>query len=468
MASPIHPKRVRTINDVPHREGTVVYWMSRDQRMDDNWALLFAQSLAMKYTMPLAVVFVLMPEFLGATDRAYDFMLKGLRETAAQLQRKNVPFHLLFGPPDRELPTFVKEQNVTKLVADFNPLNHVRDLKDAVAAKIDAAFYEVDAHNIIPAWHVSDKQEYGAYTIRPKIHRLLPEFLEEFPAVRKHPHEWSGEFPVIDWENVGKRVKGDKRVQPVSWCVPGPEAAEKAMRGFLKSRFDRYDEDRNDPTLEGQSNLSPYLHFGHIAPQRVAWEVLQVSGRHIRDIVAKDKNGSADKRGNDAALLEELIVRRELSDNFTYYNRKYDSTEGFPAWATASINEHRGDKREYLYTPEQFESGATHDQLWNAAQRQMTATGKMHGYMRMYWAKKLLEWTPSVEEAMAIAIHLNDRYELDGRDPNGYAGIAWSIGGVHDRAWFDRPVFGKIRYMNANGCRSKFAVDEYIRRMNAL
>ena len=190
--------------------------------------------------------------------------------------------------------------------------------------------------------------------------------------------------------------------------------------------------DRNDPLKNGQSGLSPYLHFGQIAAQRVALEVM----------------GSAGPTDARKAFLEELIVRRELSDNFCFYNPRYDRVDGFPAWARATLDRHRRDPRDYLYTPEQFEQARTHDDLWNAAQREMVRTGKMHGYLRMYWAKKILEWTPSPEEALKIAITLNDRYELDGRDPNGYAGIAWSLGGVHDRPWGERKVFGMIRYMS--------------------
>ena len=157
-----------------------------------------------------------------------------------------------------------------------------------------------------------------------------------------------------------------------------------------------------------------------------------------------------------------MIIRRELSDNFCEYEKNYDYFEGFHHWAQKSLNEHRNDEREYIYTDEQFEEADTHDPLWNAAQNQMKTTGKMHGYMRMYWAKKILEWSPSPEIALQVAINLNDKYELDGRDPNGYTGIAWSIGGIHDRAWFERPVYGKIRYMNYNGCKSKFNVFKYI------
>ncbi len=162
--------------------------------------------------------------------------------------------------------------------------------------------------------------------------------------------------------------------------------------------------------------------------------------------------------------MEELIVRRELSDNFCFYNSDYDQFSGFPEWAQKTLNEHRGDKREFIYSLEQFEHGKTHDDLWNAAQLQMVLTGKMHGYMRMYWAKKILEWTGSPEDALEIAIHLNDKYELDGRDTNGYVGVAWSIGGVHDRAWQERPVFGKIRYMSYAGCKRKFDVSTFIEK----
>ena len=167
-------------------------------------------------------------------------------------------------------------------------------------------------------------------------------------------------------------------------------------------------------------------------------------------------------------LLEELVVRRELSDNFCYYNDRYDSVEGFPDCAIQTLRNHREDRRPYAYSLSQLEGAGTHDELWNAAQMEMVKKGKMHGYMRMYWAKKILEWTGSPEEAFEIALYLNNRYELDGRDPNGYAGCAWSIGGVHDRAWFERPLFGKIRYMSYNGCKSKFNVNDYIRQIKHL
>jgi deoxyribodipyrimidine photo-lyase len=392
------------------------------------------------------VVFCLVPTFLGATLRQYGFMLKGLREVAHDLEDLNIPFFLLMGNPPQELTRFVEHNLVGAVVSDFSPLRLVREWRSTAAQDLNAPLEEVDAHNIVPCWVGSPKAEYGAYTLRPKLKRLLPEFLEEFPALSRHPIRWEGERPEISWENLTASLKIDFSVEEVSWLPPGERGAFAQLEHFLKHKLPFYHERRNDPTQDGQSDLSPYLHFGQLAPQRVALEVENC-------------------KGNDAsreAFLEELIVRRELSDNFCFYQPHYDTFAGFPAWAQKTLSQHRADRREYLYSPEALESARTHDELWNAAQREMVQRGKMHGYMRMYWAKKLLEWTASPEEAQAQAIYLNDKYELDGRDPNGYAGIAWSIGGVHDRAWFERPIFGKIRYMSYKGCRSKFNVAAYI------
>ena len=236
----------------------------------------------------------------------------------------------------------------------------------------------------------------------------------------------------------------------LSWIKPGEKMAKKMLNSFISERFDKSGELRNNPNRNKISHLSPYIHFGQISAQQIALTVSK-----IEDCDGKD------------SFLEQLIIRRELSENFCYYNNEYDSFNGFPDWAKKTLSEHKLDEREYIYTPRQFENAETHDDLWNAAQIEMTEKGKMHGYLRMYWAKKILEWSPDPETALQIAIDLNDKYELDGRDPNGYTGIAWSIGGVHDRPWFERPIFGKIRYMNYNGCKRKFNIDKYIKINNA-
>ncbi len=431
--------------------GPVVYWMSRDQRVNDNWALLFAQEQAMRLKTPLIVIFCLVPEFLNATVRQYGFMLKGLEEVTSRLAKSNISFHLLEGSPEQVLPAFLQRHKAGCLITDFDPLRVKRAWKESVAKRISIPFYQVDAHNIVPCWHASQKQEYGAYTLRPKILRMLPDFLEPFPKLKIHPYVISTKpAENMDWEKLATRLPLDRSVKEVNWITPGESAATRALRKFLKSGLSTYDQRRNDPSLDGQSGFSPYLHFGHLSAQRVVMDIIKSSApKHSRD-----------------SFLEELITRRELSDNFCFYNPDYDSCKGFPAWAQKTLSEHRGDRRQYRYSLRQLELQETHDDLWNAAQKELIVYGKMHGYLRMYWAKKLLEWTESPEQAIDIAIYLNDRYELDGRDPNGYTGIAWSIGGVHDRAWGERPIFGKIRYMSYYGCRSKFSIKNYIDKIN--
>lgn len=442
----LNRKRVRVLNQADKKVGPIIYWMSRDQRVRDNWALLFAQEVALAENVPLGVIFCLVPRFLDATMRQYGFMLKGLQAVERILGEKDVPFFLLTGSPAGEIATFVKTHGVGTLITDFDPLRIKRKWKTALAGRIDIPFYEVDARNIVPCWIASPKQEYGAYTLRPKIKRALPEFLEDFPRLQTHPIPWKEKRGKINWTEVKKTLQVDRAVSEVRWIEPGENPARKALREFVRKKLPAYHQGRNDPTKDVTSNLSPYLHFGHICAQRIALEV---------------RKSGADEESREA-FLEELIVRRELSDNFCFYDDHYDSFEGFPEWAKKTLNDHRKDRREYLYSLEDFERGNTHDQLWNAAQREMTRKGKMHGYMRMYWGKKLLEWTRSPDEAIKIALYLNDRYELDGRETNGYAGIAWCIGAVHDRAWPARPIFGKIRYMSYNGCKSKFDVMAYI------
>jgi len=444
----VNEARIRLLQNGKETNGPIIYWLSRDQRVHDNWALIFAQNLAFKKKKHLLVVFNLVPDFQKATIRQYGFMLKGLQEVESELTRFNISFFLLKGKPEVEIPEFIKKFDASVLISDFDPLRLKRIWKKEIAEKIQIPFYEVDAHNIVPCPFVSNKLVFAAYTIRPKIHKLLPEFLDEFPKIKKMQKAESLIVEIIDWTRVKESLKINREVKEVDWIKSGELAASKALKDFLENRLGQYSEDRNDPNKNALSNLSPYLHFGQISAQRVALTVQQFY----------QKSPSAE------TFLEELIIRRELSDNFCYYNPKYDSFDGFHNWAKETLNKHRKDKREFVYSLEEFEQAGTHEDLWNAAQKELIITGKMFGYMRMYWAKKILEWSKSPEEALRIAIYLNDKYELDGRDPNGYVGCAWSIGGVHDRAWAERPVFGKIRYMNRNGAGRKFDLNFYIKK----
>lgn len=452
MRHAIHAQRISCLKDGRPGSGPVVYWMSRDQRAQDNWALLWAQKQAVDRQVPLIAVFCLVSDFLGAALRQFGFMLRGLEETARALNDLNIPFFLLQGEPQETLPGFVQHVDAALVACDFDPLRIKRKWQADVQAAVSCPFYEVDAHNIVPCRIASSKQEWAAYTFRPKIHRRLDEFLEPFPPLIRHPIDFQGDITDIHWRSVRDAFKVDRSVPEIDWIESGENAARRKLRDFIENRLSHYDANRNDPNRDGQSGLSPYLHFGQLAPQRAAWEV--------RTAEFPDPA--------KAAFLEELIVRRELSDNFCFTNPEYDSIKSFPNWAKETLRKHGTDPRPAGYSIQQFEQAETHDPLWNAAQLEMVHCGKMHGYLRMYWAKKILEWTPDPETAIKTAIYLNDRYELDGRDPNGYAGIAWSIGGVHDRAWGARPVFGKIRTMSLNGARSKFDVPAYIRRVEGL
>lgn len=442
----VDPRRIRRYNGSTAHQGPVLYWMHREFRTQDNWALLHAREEALRFQVPLAVVFCMAPDFLGATLRQFDFLLKGLERSAPSLTQSGIPLILRSGEPGKEILRLCTELQPSLVVTDFDPLRIKRQWLQELLRHQAAPVHEVDSRNIVPAWIASPRREFMARTIRPKIHRLLPEFLTPFPLLPPHPHCWSVQPPSLGFGELHHGLRVDTTVAPVDWLQPGESSAHQVLATFISHRLAAYHQ-RNDPNKEACSDLSPYLHFGMISAQAV---VLELMSRSLQG-------------DNLDSFVEELVVRRELSDNFCLYTTDYDQVSGFPDWAQRTLEDHRTDPRAYLYSQEQFDRAETHDPLWNAAQRQLVRIGTMHGYMRMYWAKKILEWTPDAAEALHIAISLNDRYALDGRETNGYTGIAWSIGGVHDRGWTRRPIFGTIRYMNESGAKRKFDVQRYIR-----
>tara|TARA_B100001250_G_scaffold148963_1_gene127584 strand:- start:1715 stop:3052 length:1338 start_codon:yes stop_codon:yes gene_type:complete len=436
--------RSRTLSAGSFNGKVVAYWMIRDKRVQDNYALLKAQEVALKNRVPLLICFQYNGEYEIVNVRNYKFLFNGLIEMEKQLQNLNIPFFLLKGPTEFSIVSFIEKNFIGHLVVDYSPLKiHKMRLKK-VLNQTNIPITQVDAHNIVPVWESSNKKEYAAYTIRPKIKKKLSNYLTDIPQCIRHPYDAKINNK-INWEEADKNLNLDKSVKEVSWIRPGESEALKRL-DFLKTDLMGYRNDHNDPTKNALSNLSPFIHYGQISTQRVAFEIQK------SNLLLDDKD----------AFLEQLIIRRELSDNFCEYEPNYDQFDGFHNWAQISLNDHRNDEREYTYPIEQFEAAETHDQLWNSAQREMVYNGKMHGYMRMYWAKKILEWTVKPEVALENAIYLNNKYELDGRDANGYTGIAWSIGGIHDRAWFEREIYGKVRYMNYNGCKSKFNINKYI------
>ena len=448
----INTKRLRQIINHDYITGPIVYWMSRDQRVQDNWALLYCQKKALQYKVPMIVTFTLSPRFLGAVKQQYRFMIDGLMQVEYNLTKMNIHFQLLVGKPAETLPRYLKKVKAGMLITDFDPIKIKCQWKERVTRKLNIPAFEVDSHNIVPCWIASNKQEYGAYTIRPKIYKYLFELLEPFPQLKSHPVVVDYKTTKrTDWTSVSSQLKLSGNIKN-KYFNSGEAEAIKILNRFINEKFEAYASYGNNPSLNGTSDLSPYLHFGQISAQRIALKI-------------NEQETNADSK---KAFIEQLIVRRELSDNFCYYNKNYDSTDAFPDWAKKTLSTHQADQREYIYSLKEFENTNTHESLWNACQMEMMKKGKMHGYMRMYWAKKIFEWSRSAEDAMSIAMYLNDRYSLDGRDPNGYTGIAWAIGGVHDRAWGERQIFGKIRYMNERGCRAKFDVDKYIQDVNAL
>lgn len=443
--------RLHRLDDRPPARGRyVLYWMQQSQRAEWNPALETAVEQANALRLPVLVGFAL-TAFPGANGRHYRFMLAGLRETEKRLAARGLGFCLRIGPPEDVIPELAK--HAALLVGDVGYLRVQRAWRAAVAKRVACPVVLVEGDAVVPVAAVSDHAEFAARTIRPKIHRLLDEYLKpQKPTKVAVPFAGpeKDSLDLSDPDALVRRLGVDDSV-PAAAASGGAAAAHRLLDRFVAHRLAEYAETASDPVADGCSGLSPYLHFGQISPLEIALRVQAADAPRV----ATD------------AFLEQLIVRRELSLNACRFNPGYDRYDTLPAWALKTLDQHRKDKREFVYSRAQWEAGATHDPCWNAAQAEMVRSGRMHNYMRMYWGKKILEWSCSPEEAFRTALRLNNRYELDGRDPNSFAGVAWCFG-KHDRAWPERKVFGKIRYMNDAGLRRKFDMEAYLRKVAAL
>lgn len=455
LAALLHNPRAQARNTRGiHAQGRcVVYWMQRAQRTADNPALDAAIEAANLLKLPVCIFFAPRAGYPNANLRAYAFLADNLADLGAGALQRGVK--LVFRPGTPSLLRFCAEVDPALVVVDENPLREPQRWRQKAAAALNVALISVDADAVVPM-RLFPKQEFAARTLRPKVHRILGDFMvpsREPHAITPWPADLTVATEPLDAKAFLAALKVDRSVGAAPGMQGGMAAGARMLGGFIRGRLKGYAEQRNKPDLRGTSELSAYLHFGHLGPRGIALAV------RAAEAPQADKD----------AFLEEMIVRRELAMNFCLHEPHYDTLAGCPEWARKELADQASVTRNPCYTAEQFERAETHDPLWNAGQKEMVLSGRMHGYVRMYWAKKILEWTRSAEEAFSLAVHLNDKYEVDGRDPNGYTGVAWAIGGRHDRPWAPRrPVFGTVRWMSLASTGKKFNLKGYVARVHAL
>jgi deoxyribodipyrimidine photo-lyase len=448
VVTAIDEERVRVLSPGKARAGRyVLYWMQSSQRTDDNPALRYATGRADRAGLPLVVFFGLDFAYPEAGLRQMQFMAEGLADVARSLEELGIFFSLQQVYPPEGACRLARDASL--VVVDRGYLRPQLAMYRYAAEHCPCPLVQVEANVVVPVETASQKEEYSAATFRPKIAQTLGRFLHQAGTAAPSRPARFPDIPTLAGERIREivsRREPGPAVPPSTMIRGGSAEAGRRFEDFLEHRLDTFAENRNDPGGSGGSWMSPYLHFGQVSPVALA-------------LRAQDRGGPG-----VPAFLEELIVRRELAVNFVRHNPHYDTPASLPAWAQQTLEKHRADRRRYVYSRDELERAKTHDPYWNAAQREMVTTGVMQGYMRMYWGKKILEWSPSPEEAWETALFLNNTYEIDGRDPNGYAGVAWCFG-KHDRPWKEREIFGTVRYMNAAGLERKFAMDRYLARV---
>ena len=449
----IQPERIQELNDKGVQDGDyVLYWMQGSQRTEYNHALEHAIQQANELKKPLLVAFGLMDDYPEANLRHYHFMLEGLQDVEAALEKRKIKFVVQRGAPDEV--ALKLSRNASLVVCDRGYLRLQRRWHEHVAEAAPCKVVQVESDVVVPVELASQKKEHAARTLRPRLTKHLDRFLVELPETKlKHGSlglDVSGE-DLTDLDKLLGKLKLEQQVAPVKLFKGGTTEAKKVLHAFLEKDFSDYTDTRNQPQTSHVSHMSKYLHYGQISPVYIALEVQAL--------------GASQK--NTESYLEELIVRRELPMNFVFYEPDYDKYSALPEWARKTLAEHSDDERNPSYTRAQLEAAETEDPYWNAAMREMVHTGYMHNYMRMYWGKKILEWSSSPEVAFETTLYLNNKYFLDGRDANSFANVAW-VFGQHDRGWTERAVFGKVRYMSAGGLERKAKPEAYIERVDAL
>jgi len=432
----------------------VLYWMQMFKRVENNHALIWAIRKANELKLPLVVYEGLKYYYPWASDRLHTFILEGVEEKQKEFERLGIRYVFYLQKDKGSAKNIVAKlaQDAALIVTDDYPCFIIPGHNRRIAERTNVPVHAVDSCGIIPMSKF-DKEEYAAYTIRPKIKKLLPNYLkpitEETVEFDSTDIDLDADFEtIVTADNIAKLVSEcdiDHSVLPSRIYYGGTANGRIRLKKFVEEILPDYENARNKPDRDGSSRLSAYLHFGFLSPLEIALAV---------------QDADAPQASKDA-YFEELIVRRELSFNMTRHNANYDSLAALPAWVHKTMREHADDPRQFTYSLEQLEAARTHDELWNACQREMVRTGEMHNYVRMLWGKNVIAWSPSYEVAFETLVHLNNKYCLDGRDPNSYAGILWCFG-KHDRPWMERPVFGTIRYMTSNSTGKKFDSKKYL------
>ncbi len=458
---PVEPERIRKLNSAPERPERkyVVYWAGANRRVDANHGLLYAAEIANRYQLAVLFYEGVTFAYRYANTRLHTFMLQAVPETAKRLKKAGVGylFRLRRTADDAEDVFQQIARDAAAVVTDDYPTFRPRELNAQVPQTLDVAYYVVDSSCVVPMSLIPQRQ-YGAYTIRPRIHKLLPKYFQPPDKLRvtRRFEGPSSEFHVpVTEANIAELVAScdiDHSVSPSLSFRGGRLQAERLLAYFLEHNLHRYARCRNEPSEHATSHLSPYLHFGQISSLEVALATREYAAKH--KLIAGE-------------FLEELIVRRELAFNYASHVEQPDRLENLPDWCRQNMRKHEGDPRDPLYTPQQLEAAETYDQLWNATQKEMRLRGKIHGYYRMYWGKKILEWSRTYQEAVDTMVDIHGKYALDGRDPNTFTNILWCFG-LHDRAWTERPIFGKMRYMSLGGMQRKTDTGAYIKEIETL
>ncbi len=481
--------RIRAVHDaeVSGDGDFVLYWMVAFRRPTYNFALQRAVEWSQKLQKPLLVLEALRCGYPWASDRLHRFVIEGMADNAENFAKRNAVYYPYLESKHAAGKGLVKElaRRACVVVTDDFPAFFLPRMVDAAAAQVPVRFESIDSNGLLPM-RAADRVFTRAFDLRRFLQKnLLPHLADlpkrdplarvKLPALKTPPRKVTTRWPLAEPAKLLASDDGlrmfpiDHAVRPAA-TTGGRRAANKTLRTFLTDRLPIYESDRNQPEREATSGLSPYLHFGHISVHQVFAELTQHAGWTPDMVEAKPTGSSRGWWGASPeveSFLDELITWRELGFNMCWQRDDYDQYESLPGWAQQTLAKHARDPRAYVYPLEAFELAETHDELWNAAQRQLVREGRMHNYLRMLWGKKILEWSASPREALEVMVELNNKYALDGRNPNSYSGIFWVLG-RYDRAWGpERPIFGKIRYMSSENTARKLKVKQYLEKYSA-